>query len=73
MSPERLPAASGARIVRAPEKDGFKVVSTWGSHCKLRRGLNTVITPLHDEVRAGTPASILRAAGMSADELRALL
>jgi predicted RNA binding protein YcfA (HicA-like mRNA interferase family) len=73
VSPKRLPVASGARIVRALEKDGFKVISTKGSHCKLRRGPNTVIIPLHDEVRPGTLASVLRAAGMSADELRALL
>jgi predicted RNA binding protein YcfA (HicA-like mRNA interferase family) len=32
-----------------------------------------VIVPLHEEVRPGTLASILRQAGMSADELKALL
>jgi predicted RNA binding protein YcfA (HicA-like mRNA interferase family) len=32
-----------------------------------------VIVPLHDEVRPGTLASILRQAGMTAEELRALL
>lgn len=38
MSPGRLPVVSGARVVRALEKDGFDVISTKGSHCKLRRG-----------------------------------
>jgi predicted RNA binding protein YcfA (HicA-like mRNA interferase family) len=57
------------------EKVGFEVVSTRGSHCKLRHAPppRVVIVPLHDEVRPGTLASILRQAGMTADELRALL
>jgi predicted RNA binding protein YcfA (HicA-like mRNA interferase family) len=69
-------AAAGhlrARVVRALEKDGFDIIGTKGSHCKLRRGSRTVIVPLHDEVRPGTLASILRAADMSADRLRDLL
>ena len=57
----------------ALEKDGFDVIGTKGSHCKLRRGPRTVIVPLHNEVRPGTLASILRATGMSADRLRELL
>jgi predicted RNA binding protein YcfA (HicA-like mRNA interferase family) len=73
VSPKRLPVVSGARVVRALEKDGFDVINTKGSHCKLRRGSRTVIVPLHDEVRPGTLASILRAAGMTADRLRELL
>ena len=73
MSPKRLPVVSGARVVRALEKDGFDVVGTKGSHCKPRRDSRTVIVPLHDELRPGTLASIMRAAGMSADRLRELL
>ena len=75
MSPRQLPVVSGKRIVRALEKAGFEVVSTRGSHCKLRHvsPLRIVIVPLHDEVRPGTLASILRQAGMTVDELRALL
>jgi predicted RNA binding protein YcfA (HicA-like mRNA interferase family) len=73
VSPKRLPIVSGARVVRALEKDGFDVIGTKGSHCKRRRGPRTVIVPLHNEVRPGTLASILRAAGISADRLRELL
>jgi predicted RNA binding protein YcfA (HicA-like mRNA interferase family) len=62
VSPKRLPVVSGARVVRALEKDGFDVISTRGSHCKLRRDSRTVIVPLHDEVGPGALASILRAA-----------
>jgi len=70
VSPRRLPVVSGARVVHALEKDGFAVIGTKGSHCKLRRGSRTVIVPLHDEVRPGTLASILRAADMTVDRLR---
>jgi predicted RNA binding protein YcfA (HicA-like mRNA interferase family) len=75
VSPRQLPVISGKRIVRALEKAGFDVVSTRGSYCKLRHSSppRIVIVPLHDEVRPGTLASILRQAGMTADEFRALL
>jgi predicted RNA binding protein YcfA (HicA-like mRNA interferase family) len=73
----REPQAAAGRL-RCPrrarlEKDGFDVIGTKGSHCKPRRGSRTVIVPLHDEVRPGTLASILRAADMTADRLRELL
>lgn len=75
MSPRQLPVVSGKRIVRALERAGFEVVRTRGSHCKLRHVSppRVVIVPLHDEVRPGTLASILRQAGMTVDELRTLL
>jgi predicted RNA binding protein YcfA (HicA-like mRNA interferase family) len=73
VSPRRLPVVSGPRVVRALEKDGFEVVGTRGSHCKLRRGDRTVIVPLHDEIAAGTLASILRAVGFTPEHLRELL
>jgi predicted RNA binding protein YcfA (HicA-like mRNA interferase family) len=73
VSPRRLPAVSGTKLVRALEKDGFEFVSTKGSHCKLRRGDRTVIVPLHDEIATGTLASVLRAAGMTPEHLRELL
>jgi len=54
VSPRRLPVVSGAQVVHALEKDGFQVISTKGSHRKLRRGRNTVIVPLHNELATGT-------------------
>jgi predicted RNA binding protein YcfA (HicA-like mRNA interferase family) len=75
VSPRQLPVVSGKRVVRALEKVGFEVVSTRGSHCKLRHMAppRIVIVPLHDEVRPGTLTSILRQAGLTADELQDLL
>jgi predicted RNA binding protein YcfA (HicA-like mRNA interferase family) len=71
------PNASSANRIQVDrfrlEKDGFEVVGTRGSHCKLRRDDRTVIVPLHDEIAAGTLASILRAAGLTPEHLRELL
>ncbi|MFF5206391.1 type II toxin-antitoxin system HicA family toxin [Streptosporangium sp. NPDC000396] len=64
-------------MVRALEKYGFEVVSTKGSHCKLRQEAEvearTVIVPLHDELAVGTLGSIIRQAGITVRQLRDLL
>jgi len=69
MSPRQLPVLSGKRIVRALEKAGCEIVSTRGSHCKLRHLFppRVVIVPFYDEVRPGILASILRQAGLTVD------
>jgi predicted RNA binding protein YcfA (HicA-like mRNA interferase family) len=65
---------SGADTVRALAKKGFAHVSTRGSHEKLRNDAGrTVIVPMHRQLARGTLASILRQAGLTADEFRALL
>jgi predicted RNA binding protein YcfA (HicA-like mRNA interferase family) len=69
----RLPVVSGADVVRALEKAGFVVVTQRGSHVKLRSADRTAIVPLHRELAAGTLRSVLRQAGLSAQELAALL
>jgi predicted RNA binding protein YcfA (HicA-like mRNA interferase family) len=70
-----LPEVSGARLKRALERAGFAEVHTRGSHCKLRHPetRRTAIVPMHSRVRPGTLSSILQHAGLSVDELRALL
>jgi predicted RNA binding protein YcfA (HicA-like mRNA interferase family) len=73
VSPSALPRVSGAEVVRALERLGFVVVSTRGSHCKLRSGSAVAIVPLHKELATGTLASVLRQAGISADTLRSAL
>ena len=72
MSPA-LPVVSGAEIVAALTKSGFVRVSQRGSHVKLRRGDRVAIVPLHRELAQGTLGSILRQAGLSKEELLALL
>ena len=65
---------SGEKIIKALIRAGFYVVSTKGSHVKLRGirfgKLQTVIVPRHKEVAMGTLQSILRQAAMEFEELR---
>lgn len=73
MSPA-LPVVSGSRVIRALQGAGFKRVSQRGSHVKLRHPAGrTAIVPLHREFAPGTLASVLKQAGLTADELRTLL
>ena len=63
----KLPVLSGAEVVRALEKLGFKQVRQRGSHVVLRRGGSGTVVPLHKPVQIGTLAGILRQAGVSQD------
>lgn len=68
---------SGGKIIKALIRSGFYVVSTKGSHVKLRGirfgKLQTVIVPKHKEVAFGTFQSILKQAAMEFEELRKYL
>lgn len=65
---------SGQKIIKALIRAGFYIVSTKGSHVKLRGirfgKLQTVIVPKHKEVAVGTFQSILKQAAMEFEELR---
>lgn len=65
---------SGQKIIKALIRAGFYVVSTRGSHVKLRGirfgKLQTVIVPKHKEVARGTLQSILKQASMEFEELK---
>ncbi|MBI4089271.1 MAG: type II toxin-antitoxin system HicA family toxin [Candidatus Levybacteria bacterium] len=68
---------SGQKIIKALHRAGFNIVSTKGSHVKLRGirfgKLQTVIVPKHKEVAFGTLQSILRQAAMEIEELKELI
>ena len=69
-----LPQLSGAEVVRALGRAGFEQVSQRGSHLKVRHPDGRMaIVPLHRELAPGTLRSILRQAGLSADQLGELL
>jgi len=69
----RLPRLSGDEVAQALLRAGFVAVSQRGSHRKLRHpDGRTAIVPIHRELAIGTLASILRQAGISAEELEAL-
>lgn len=69
----KLPRVSGAAIVRALERLGFERLRQSGSHVIMRRGSKGCVVPLHDEVKVGTLAGILRQADVSADDFIAAL
>jgi predicted RNA binding protein YcfA (HicA-like mRNA interferase family) len=73
VSPSHIPIASGAKVVSALKKVGFEHVRTKGDHAKLRYGSRVVIVPMHKELKRGTMASILKQAGLKAEELCDLL
>jgi predicted RNA binding protein YcfA (HicA-like mRNA interferase family) len=68
----RLPRISGAEAVRRLERLGFAVVRQRGSHIIMRRGGVGCVVPAHRELKVGTLAGVLRQAGISAEEFRAV-
>ena len=68
---------SGQKIIKALIRAGFYIVSTKGSHVKLRGirfgKLQTIIVPKHKEVAFGTFRSVLKQAAMEFEELRKYL
>ena len=59
-------------VRRRLEAAGFTIVTQRGSHVKFARktpaGTRTAVVPRHRDVAPGTLRSILRQAGISADE-----
>lgn len=71
----RQPVVSGKALVRALEQDGWSVVRRRGSHVRLKKSgrRHALVVPLHNQLKKGTLAGILRDAGLSSDQLRDLL
>ncbi len=64
----KLPVLSGAEVIKALERLGFEQLRQRGSHVVLRRGNLGTVVPLHNELKTGTLAGILRQAGVTQDE-----
>lgn len=64
----KLPRVSGAQIQRALERLGFEKVRQSGSHVVMKRESRGCVVPLHDEVKVGTLAGVLRQADVSSEE-----
>ncbi len=64
----KLPRISGTEIVSALTRLGFEKIRQSGSHVIMRRGSKGCVVPMHDEVRVGTLAGVLRQAEVSAEE-----
>jgi predicted RNA binding protein YcfA (HicA-like mRNA interferase family) len=70
-----LPVLSGDRAIRAFLKGGWTKDRQHGSHViLLKSGMNVSLSvPLHRELAPGTLRSLIRLAGLSAEEFLALL
>lgn len=64
----KLPRVSGAQIQRALEQLGFEKMRQSGSHVVMKRESRGCVVPLHDEVKVGTLAGVLRQADVSSEE-----
>jgi len=71
----KLPRISGRDCVSALLKLGFQIKRQHGSHIILRRDnpFAQAVVPDHSELDTGTLRSILRQAGVSAEQLLELL
>ena len=64
----KLPRVSGAEVIRALRRLGFKQVRKSGSHVVMRRESKGCVVPLHAEIKVGTLAGVLRQADVSSEE-----
>lgn len=71
----QLPALKTGEVLAALGQAGFHQVDQQGSHVKLRRGPRIAIVPDHRgrDVPIGTLRAILKQAGLTVEEFRALL
>ena len=70
-----LPVFSGQEVVRAFEKEGWRIARQRGSHIILvKEGhIATLSVPDHREVAKGTLRSLIRSSGLTIEEFVALI
>jgi len=68
----KIPGVNHLAAVRALEKAGFRVVRQ-GKHIVMSNGQRILTIPRHNPVNAITMGGIVRDAGLTVDEFRALL
>ena len=71
-----LPRVSGREVVKALLKIGYEQDRQRGSHVILRQVAaphRRLVVPDHSEVAKGTLRAIIRQAGLTVDEFKALL
>ncbi len=72
----QLPILSGRQVVKALRKIGYEFDHQRGSHIVLRQTdppHRRLTVPDHDEVAKGTLRAVVRQAGLTVDEFKALL
>ncbi len=68
----RIPGVTHQDAVRALQKAGFRVARQ-GKHIVMTDGVRIITIPRHNPVNAFTMGGIVRDAGLSEEEFRALL
>lgn len=68
----KLPGVNHLRAVNALEKAGFRV-DRQGRHIFMSKGQRHVVIPRHNPVDAYTMAAIVRDAGLTIEQFKALL
>lgn len=64
----KLPVVSGKECRKALGRLGFEEARQRGSHLVMRRGESGCVVPMHDEIKAGTLAGVLKQARVSVEE-----
>lgn len=68
----RIPGVNHQDAVRALQKAGFRIARQ-GKHIVMSDGVRILTIPRHNPVNAFTMGGIVRDAGLSEDDFRALL
>ncbi len=68
----KLPGVNHLDAVRALEKTGFRIVRQ-GKHIVMSNGERLLTIPRHNPVKAFTMGGIVKDAGLSIEQFRALL
>jgi predicted RNA binding protein YcfA (HicA-like mRNA interferase family) len=68
----RIPGVNHQDAIRALQKAGFRVVRQ-GKHIVMSDNIRIITIPRHNPVNAFTMGGIVRDAGLTEDEFRALL
>ena len=69
----KLPQVSGAEVIRALERLGFAKIRQSGSHVIMRRESKGCVVPMHNPIKGGTLAGVLRQADVSQEEFKQAL
>lgn len=71
----RMPAVSGAEIIKVLERKGYVQVRTKGSHVRLYPpdflpDVRKVTVPLHKRLKIGTLSAIMKDAKLTSEDLK---
>ena len=66
----RLPVLSGTNLIKILVQKGFIIRRQSGSHVVMQKNERVFAVPLHSELKKGTLKTILKQAGLNAEDLK---